>query len=258
MITAILNGYRRPENLNLQISALEQQTVPPAEIMVWHNHPGGDIAMNHTVSTCTKSAYNNFNYGVWARFAFALNARTEYICLFDDDTIPGRRWFENCMDQMRKREALFGTAGVLYVDPPPPLSPEVSYYNKMFKLGWYASGNLDSAADVDFVGHAWFFKREWLSAFWRELPDPKYNLCGEDMHFSFMLQKYLGIPTVVPPHPSDQPDLWGSVRGHELGNDSASLWVSNAQDQSGQPFKASMNQYFIEQRRKGWRLVRDQ
>lgn len=256
-ITAILNGYRRADNLGLQIKALEAQSIPPTEVMVWHNNPGADLAMNYAVATKTKSAYNNFNYGVWARFSFALNARTDYICMFDDDTIPGSRWFENCMHEMRRREALLGTAGILYIDPPPADSAEVSYYNKMAKLGWYANGNLATAVEVDFVGHAWFFKRTWLSAFWRELPDPKYNLCGEDMHFSYMLQKYLGIPTVVPPHPPERPELWGSVRGHELGNDSASLWVSNAQVDCGQPFKLAMNQYFIEQRCRGWRLVND-
>ncbi len=257
MITAVLNGFRRSDNLILQIEALEKQTVRPQEIMIWHNNPGEGYAMNYEVSSKTKSAYNNFNYGVWARFAFALNARTEYVCMFDDDTIPGSRWFENCLDQMQRTEALLGTAGILYVDPPPADSLEVSYYNPMAKLGWYATGNIDRAIEVDFVGHAWFFKRAWLSAFWRELPDPRYTLCGEDMHFSYMLQKYLGIPTMVPPHPAGMPELWGSTRGHDLGNDQASLWVSNATDSTGQPFKASMNQFFIEQRRKGWRLVND-
>lgn len=213
--------------------------------------------MNIDVSKSTNSAYNNFNYGVWARFAFALNAKTEYICMFDDDTIPGSRWFENCLNQMKIREALFGTSGILYIDPPPALDPEVSYYNKLVKLGWHSSGNTTKATEVDFVGHAWFFKREWLSAFWRELPDPRYNLCGEDMHFSFMLQKYLGVPTIVPPHPTDAPEYWGSTRGMDLGNDEASLWVSNKIDSTGRPFRSSMNEFFIEQRRKGWRLVND-
>jgi hypothetical protein len=47
----------------------------------------------------------------------------------------------------------------------------------------------------------------------RELPDPKYNTCGEDMHFSYMLQKYAGIPTIVPPHPKSDKSLWGSTKG---------------------------------------------
>ena len=37
-ITAILNGYRRPNNIPLQINALRNQTVPPDEIWLWRNH----------------------------------------------------------------------------------------------------------------------------------------------------------------------------------------------------------------------------
>jgi GT2 family glycosyltransferase len=258
MITAILNGYRRPENLDLQVHALQAQTLLPTEIMVWYNHPGAGFPINHNVSRYAKCAYSNSNLGVWARFTFALNATTEFICIFDDDTIPGPKWFENCLDQMRRQEALLGTVGLLYTKPPPPDSPDVSYHNHYTKYGWHPSGiNNVSPVEVDFVGHAWFFKREWLSVFWRELPNPKYILCGEDMHFSYMLQKYLGIPTMVPPHPAHQKELWGSFRGMELGSNSESLWESNPVDQSGQQFRLAMNEFFIMQRRNGWRLVND-
>lgn len=256
-ITAVLNGYRRTKNLDDQIDALLGQTVPPDEVLIWHNAPQSpDIEQNLEVQTRSKSAYSNFNFGVWARFAYALNARSEYVCVFDDDTIPGSAWFENCLATMAQTEALLGTIGVLYANPPPPESPEVSYYNPMSKIGWYRSGNFDESIEVDFVGHAWFFKRDWLSTFWRELPDPDTTLCGEDMHFSFMLQKYLGIPTIVPPHPVDKIRLWGSIRG-EIGQDENSLWESNPKDADGTPFRSAMDRFFVGQRRKGWRLVHD-
>ena len=44
---------------------------------------------------------SNYNYGVWARFAYALNARTDYVCVLDDDTIPGNRWLGNCLNTYR-------------------------------------------------------------------------------------------------------------------------------------------------------------
>jgi hypothetical protein len=256
MITALLNGYRRTENLDRQIEALRQQTVIPTDVMIWHNRPGPDKEFNMGVSGISRSAYCNVNLGVWARFAYALNAKTDFVCVFDDDTIPGPRWFENCLATMAQKEALLGTIGLLYDNPPQPLSPEVSYYNKLQKIGWNAVNN-NAPVEVDLVGHAWFFKRSWLSLFWRELPDPKFEFCGEDMHFSFMLQKYLGIPTFVPPHPPDQKDLWGSVQG-QLGVDDNSLWEKNAADASGTPFRLALNDFFIQQRRKGWKLVNEQ
>ncbi len=105
------------------------------------------------------------------------------------------------------------------------------------------------------VGHSWFFKKEWLSHMWREQPDPKYNTCGEDMHFSYMLQKYAGIKTFVPPHPKNDKEMWGSIKGAQYGGDANSLWESNQRSVEGVPFRALMNEYFHNQRMKGWKLV---
>jgi hypothetical protein len=91
----------------------------------------------------------------------------------------------------------------------------------------------------------------------RELPDPKYNTCGEDMHFSYMLQKYAGIKTYVPPHPRSDMEMWGSLKGGTYGGDANSLWESNQRSVEGVPFKQLMNQYFNEQRQKGWKLVNE-
>jgi len=256
-ITVVLNGYRRTGYLDEQVDALLAQTVKPAEIMIWHNATDSDtIQQNKDIASRTVSAYSNKNFGVWARFAFALNAQTEFVAMFDDDVIPGRRWLENCLETMNEREALLGAIGVLYLDPPPAQSPEVSYYNRYVKIGWYTSGWRDEAVEVDFVGHAWFFKRAWLSALWRELPDPHFRLCGEDMHFSAMLQKYLGVPTVVPKHPPEQPELHGNT-SHAKGRDEHSLWETDPVDGTRLPFRDSMNEWFIKQRRAGWRLLND-
>ena len=40
MITVILNGYKRGDNLNEQLEALKNQTVKPDEILLWYNNPG--------------------------------------------------------------------------------------------------------------------------------------------------------------------------------------------------------------------------
>ena len=63
------------------------------------------------IENCT-SAFCNKNLGVWARFAYAINADTEYICVFDDDTIPGKKWFENCLETMKTHRGLLGCRGV--------------------------------------------------------------------------------------------------------------------------------------------------
>ena len=95
-ITVILNGFRRAKNLNEQLEALQNQTIKPDEILLWYNNPNNGTEPNYDIGTKIPTAYCNYNWGVWARFYFALNAKNPYICVFDDDTIPGKKWLENC------------------------------------------------------------------------------------------------------------------------------------------------------------------
>jgi len=203
-ISVVLNAYRRTKYLSTQLQAIELQTIKPTEILLWHN-AGEDIdprlCRRVVVASC------NHNLGVWARFAYALNAKGDYICLLDDDTIPGIRWFENCLRTMKTHEGLLGTRGVRFLAK--------GRYTPIEDVGWRFPN--EQVERVDIVGHSWFFKREWLSTFWRELPPDKHSLfVGEDMHFSYTLQKFLGLSTYVPPHPKSDLELWGSLP--EFGN----------------------------------------
>ena len=108
-ITVILNGYRRPQHFELQLKSVLDQSIKPVKVMLWQN--GNDVVFPEYSNSITKSV-NNENFGVWARFAYALNAKTEWICIFDDDTIPGNRWFENCLNTMKTHEGLLGTVGI--------------------------------------------------------------------------------------------------------------------------------------------------
>jgi hypothetical protein len=254
-VTVILNGYKRGNQLNEQLEALHNQTIQPNEILLWYNNPGDDSLINYDVMSSIPTALCNYNFGVWARFAFAFNAQSKYVCIFDDDTIPGKKWLENCLDTMKKNEGLLGTVGLLYLNPLPP--EQSSYYEHYLRFGWVPNGNNEETVQVDLVGHSWFFKKEWLSHMWREIPDPKYNTCGEDMHFSYMLQKYANIPTYVPPHPINDKELWGSLKGAEYGGDQNSMWETNQLSKDGIPFKNLMNEYFHIQRKKGWKLVNE-
>jgi len=253
-ISVILNGYRRGANLEEQYQALLSQSVPPAEILLWYNNP--EIAEpNYDIGTKIPTAYCTANMGVWARFAFALNAKSKYVCIFDDDTIPGQRWLENCLKTMAERKGLLGTVGLHYPNPLPAEHPQCSYYEPYVRYGWVNPN--PEVKQVDLVGHAWFFEREWLSYYWRELPDPKYKLCGEDMHFSYMLAKYADLGTFVPPHPPNDQSWWGSIKGAVYGGDQNSLWETNKLGENGVPFKQAMHDFFVEQRRKGWKLLSD-
>jgi hypothetical protein len=213
-ITVVLNGWKRNQHFEKQLIAINSQTVKPKSIMLWQN--GDDIKFPDSSNRMTKSICNE-NLGVWARFAYALNARTEWICIFDDDTIPGNKWFENCLNTMNTHMGLLGTVGIR-------IHGDYGMY-PLKRYGW-ADINNRKPIEVDYVGHSWFFKREWLSYFWRELPKSQHDmLVGEDMHFSIMLRKWANINTFVPPHPPEDKSLWGSLPDYawDLGTESVGL-----------------------------------
>jgi hypothetical protein len=202
-ITAIVNIYKRPHVLDEQIQAILAQTIKPECIFIWNNG-NSEINLDKYKNMENIRVFdNNYNYGVWSRFLIGFLAPTDYICIFDDDTIPGNRWFENCLQSMSQKEALYGTIGVIFDNTP-------DKYVVYWRHGW--DGPEDITKAVDIVGHSWFFKREWLKYFVKEDPQvysKKRN--GEDMHFSFMMQKYANIQTCVPPHPKSDRSLWGSI-----------------------------------------------
>jgi glycosyltransferase involved in cell wall biosynthesis len=198
MITVILNAFKRQQYLTQQIESVLSQSCAVDKVLVWNNGEALDLS---EFGDKVMVANNSNNLGVWSRFAYAVNAETEYVCVLDDDTFPAPRFFESCLRQMAVEPALLGARGLRFLSS--------SRYHPFISFGWDAPN--EKAEVVDIVGHAWFFKREWLATFWRELPKLSTSrLVGEDMHFSFMLQKYLGIRTIVPPHPNSDLSIWGS------------------------------------------------
>ncbi len=223
-VTAILNTYKR-NHLQEQYDAVVKQTVQPEDVMLWSNSPDGTFPALLAEHKKMGAVISNRNHGVWARFAYALLAKTKYVCIFDDDTIPGPRWFDNCLKTIKTHRGPLGTIGIVFNSPD-------KYIGNAYRVGW--DGNNEEAKRVDFVGHAWFFEREWLQAYWREIPDiANHPCCSEDMHLSYSIQKFLGLNTYVPPHPKDQPDMWGSLKGMDYGTDNVSIWMNNSGDAVG-------------------------
>jgi hypothetical protein len=218
-VTCVLNGYRRPERLVEQYHAVVEQSNVNVQVMYWQNTmPEVNYCAPIHGFPNTTTAVSNRNLGVWARFYYALNAKTDWICVFDDDTIPGPLWLRNCLDTHKTHEGLLGTIGVI-------IPPNGRYHNVM-RYGW--DGPNEVATPVDFVGHAWFFHRDLLSVFCRELPPIDHVMTvGEDIHFSHMIQKYTDLGTFVPPHPRNNKDLWGSLYGWQFGDDGKATASTN-------------------------------
>lgn len=221
-ISVILNLYKRPENLLLQLEALKKQSLKPKEILLYQDGTGDAIKIPENIKNDFDIIeINPENKGVWARFDFARRkAGCKYVCVFDDDTIPGSRWLENCYTEMMKQKGLYGTIGIIMKNPSDyPYKCGISY----FRTGW--DGNLNQTVEVDFVGHSWFFKKEWLDDLFNAPAEiQKCKFAGEDMAFSYQLLKR-GIKTFVPPHPKDNQELFGSIpkSALELGTNKSAV-----------------------------------
>ncbi len=223
-VSVVLSTYKRPEVLEKQLKAIEEQTLKPKEILLFQDGINGNYSINFSDELIKR--FNNVeisqnNKGVWARFDYARkNAKSQYVCVFDDDTIPGNRWLENCMNEMLNREGLYGTIGIL-------CKQNCYKPNSYAAIGWRSPN--DKTLQVDFAGHSWFLKKDWLNYLFDNTEDlQKFKICGEDMTLSAQLQKH-NILTFVPPHPTKDLSYWGSIPdyAHSFGNDKNSLFVNN-------------------------------
>lgn len=194
MITVILNVFKRREYFEKQINAILSQTVKPTEIFVWNN---SGIPINSSLVDLEVTSSKNL--GVWSRFSLALNTKNKFISIIDDDTIPGKKWYENCLKCFNEKPAIYGARGIRF------------YFNNLYlpveEFGIY--GPSDKTNIVDIVGHNWFFLKEWLPYFWMESSISDSTFVGEDINLSYSLKKHLNIDTFVPPHPKNDFDLWG-------------------------------------------------
>jgi glycosyltransferase involved in cell wall biosynthesis len=216
-VSVVLNVYKRAEHFQMQIASLLNQSIAPFEILVWEN---GNERVPDECRDKVTIVRAETNFGVWARFSCALNAKGDYVLMLDDDTVPGKRWIENCLNTMLLSPGLLGTRGLQFATK--------HSYAGYSEVGVYAPN--ETTQRVDIVGHAWFFKREWLGAFWGEYANrfPE-DLSGEDIHFSYAIQKVMGLSTFVPPHPADNEEFWGSNPSiaRTLGADKAAISSSS-------------------------------
>ena len=163
-------------------------------------------------------------------------AQTEHVAFLDDDTVPGTKWFENCLSC--GVEGVLGGVGLVHHNN--------TQYMAHTRYGWPSYN--DSVVRVDLVGHAWFLKKDYLRYVWLE--EPATYDTGEDMHLSYVCQKYGKIDTFVPPHPKSQPQMSSSLYGYEMGVDDKTDSVVNHSS-----FMPLRNYSFQEYVNRGWKLL---
>jgi hypothetical protein len=227
MISVVLNVYKRPYMLERQIQAVKAQSVEikSENIHVWYNKT--DVAQYFPVDKDIRTYACNWNTKFWGRFSILPMLKTKFVAMFDDDILPQKDWFKNCVETIEKPESngILGGSGVIV---------DCKGYYPHHKFGWNG-GHSNKVERVDLVGHAWFFRQEWAKYMWYEKPYSWDN--GEDITFSYLAQKYGNINTFVPPHPDNNQNLWSSDfrTGNEVGSDANASWrIGNHLDLRGE------------------------
>lgn len=216
-ISVILTAYRRPQHLEEQVQRVLDQTIPPHEIVLWYNQPPDALGMFRRTQRLkfrnadkVRKIVCDHNFGIVPRFLIAPAMEGDYVCIFDDDTMPGKKWFENCLNHVDSAGVMCGTIGLRFHSDTEPRTDKP-------RMGW--EGCNEKLEFVDLIGHSWFFRREWARYFLDE--EPVIQTFGEDFHFCAMLQRH-GIRVACPPHPKNDMEMWGSVKS-KLGIDNVAI-----------------------------------
>ena len=232
-IGIVLCTYKR-RNIREQLAAIKAQTVAPGPIVCWRNDSWPDDVFEQLSGLDYVRASKNM--GVWPRFLLGATLDVKYVAVFDDDTIPGTRWLENCQASYESRPGLYGTNWIRFTS---------HSYRSSKAIGWKSRNS--EIEEVDLVGHAWFMPRELCHRIYdvrKVCP-----IAGEDMALSFIAQR-MGLATLVPPHPSSDQSLWGSIRGMELGRDGNGI---SSKSENWKSFQSELYRL----RSCGWRLLCD-
>tara|TARA_A100001015_G_C14991814_1_gene714311 strand:- start:164 stop:895 length:732 start_codon:yes stop_codon:yes gene_type:complete len=184
-ICVLLTQYKR-NHLEEQLIHIKNQTKKPDFLVVFQNE-------NHINIENLKKKYDfihvksDFNTKFFGRFSYCFNIPADIFLIFDDDIIPGNKCIENYVNQCLKLNSIIGGNG------------RYGYLNKNnhYKFKIQGKNPLSNLKDigirkltlVDFVGHLWCFKKEWL--YYMFAIKPFTYDTSEDMHFCFS-SKLLG------------------------------------------------------------------
>ena len=209
MISVILTAYKR-DYFQQQINAIKNQTIKPKNIYIWQNNNHINIDKYRKLGVKLIKSDENFKFH--GRFAFGLLMQTEYVAIFDDDIIPGKKWLENCIKLSKEKNCIVGQNGRIYQPSP----------KKRF-IGVGPKKDQDygnTPHKVHLVGHCWVFKKEWLKYMWRQLPFSYEN--GEDIHFCFCAKLFGNIDSYVAGQSNN--DNKGDITNNQYAADKHASW----------------------------------
>jgi hypothetical protein len=222
----LLTVYKR-SYLEKQLEAIYNQTIKPDYLIVFQNE-------NHVSIEYLKKKYNfihvksDYNTKYFGRFSYCLNLPVDICIIMDDDIIPAKNCFKNYVNQCIKLNGIIGGNGR-------PIDKS-SENMKNFDLNYSETG-IRVSKKVDFVGHLWCFKKDWL--YYMFSIKPFTFDTGEDMHLCFSSKIRGNIDSYVAEH-KNMDEICDSAHNLYAGDEFASYKYTPKE------LRLSIPKYFIE------------
>lgn len=215
-VTVVLSAFTRPALLEAQVDALRKGTRIPATVMVLAaaDAPVADALAAGSPWVEHGPLPHNL-YGIpttpWERFFVAQNVSTKYVCILDDDCVPGAGWLEACVDAMEHGlDAVIAACGHRLGEDGCIVASRGPVFHPSGTVVADDLGDAELAALVDVGDLGWFFKTEWMTGLAASslVNQPPY---GWQLHAcAALLLDQDPVPTVVLPY--THPDTWGALR----------------------------------------------
>lgn len=231
-ITVLLTVFKR-KTLNLQLQSLRNQSVRPRNVVVYHDMNFRRVSKSRIRRLGYHLTENSFNTKFIGRFAYLLNAQTEWVAVMDDDIIPGKYCLENYLSQSESTGGIIGGMG------------RISRTNPL-------KDNLVQPPDVgirphpvlvDFVGHMWLFRKVQLFDMFA-YPPITYET-GEDMHLCFSSKLRSGIPSFAGGQRSDDESCDTSMNKYAADEHAAYLRMPKSEREAVEEYFSDKGLTFI-------------
>lgn len=209
--TAVICLWKRDKYIVEQVDAIEAQTIKPKSIIILKNENHIKIPDCVTANINVKVINSNIN-NLYFRWLIPYLIDTEFVCIFDDDVIPGSQWIERCLNASAKNDLLIGASGRKYKEDKQP--PWISINPTNGKEFVYC----------DWVCNSYFFKSEWVKYIvkWQRFNNSIDTL--DDIHLAQSLRFNGNIKSAVLVQPNNEQEKSGNNK-KEYGRDEHALWL---------------------------------
>lgn len=208
--TAIITLWKRSEYLAEQLEAILAQTIAPRSILVVQNESHFAINPKFLSIPNLKLISSGLN-SLYTRWIIGYLCDSKYVCVFDDDVIPGKKWIELCIKISDKYAALVGPSGRLARPKNEP--------------AWISVETDQTGSDqiCDWVCNSYFFQTDWIRYIVAASRYEGYQMTFDDIQLATTLKAFGEIRAVVPGQPKSNRELNGHIK-REYGHDDHALW----------------------------------